>query len=229
MTDWVLFDLDGTVCDDRHRGHHILGGTKDWDSYHAACRDDILIPGAKALFDLLDPHYNIGFLSGREGKGDVPDLTYDWLMGNGMVQQHHDIPPIWLRPSPYKGPRTMIWKADMINQMNADGNTVRLLVDDHIDAAAVITERTGVPVLTVRGFRNWGDPVEAEFNPEELIIDVYRSGMRAPVSVRVTHKPTGLYDDAQGFSEMRARAEALSKLRQRVHALEEKADVEEGA
>lgn len=46
----IVFDLDGTLADDGHREHFLTGhglkswdGKKDWDSYFAACYDDIPI------------------------------------------------------------------------------------------------------------------------------------------------------------------------------------------
>lgn len=36
----VIFDLDGTVCDTRHRLHHLLQEPKDWGAWNAACSDD---------------------------------------------------------------------------------------------------------------------------------------------------------------------------------------------
>lgn len=36
----VIFDLDGTVCDTRHRLYHLLKEPKDWDAWNAACSDD---------------------------------------------------------------------------------------------------------------------------------------------------------------------------------------------
>jgi predicted kinase len=37
----IIFDLDGTIADIGHRTHFVRGGNKDWDSFFAACVDDI--------------------------------------------------------------------------------------------------------------------------------------------------------------------------------------------
>jgi FMN phosphatase YigB (HAD superfamily) len=37
---WVIFDLDGTLADIKHRLHYIEGEKKDWNSFNAACEQD---------------------------------------------------------------------------------------------------------------------------------------------------------------------------------------------
>lgn len=41
---FAIVDLDGTICDDRHRRHLIKpAGPDRYDEYHAACGDDLLM------------------------------------------------------------------------------------------------------------------------------------------------------------------------------------------
>ena len=79
----IVFDLDGTLSDGKHREHFITGETKDWDAYFAACDEDQPICHVLEVLDALasEGSHEIEIWSGRgEGpNGSVRDKTLAWL------------------------------------------------------------------------------------------------------------------------------------------------------
>jgi phosphoglycolate phosphatase-like HAD superfamily hydrolase len=82
----VIFDLDGTLADGRHRLH--LLPTKDydktasWTRFNMAAVDDIPFQDNIDLCNVLGLHYKVVILTGRS---DVArQITLDWLW-------HHDV------------------------------------------------------------------------------------------------------------------------------------------
>lgn len=49
MTDCVIFDLDGTLADCRHRLHHILNKPKDYQAFYDALVDDEPIESVRSI------------------------------------------------------------------------------------------------------------------------------------------------------------------------------------
>lgn len=74
----VIFDLDGTLADIRHRVHFVRGGNKDYDAFFAACVDDILnLPVAESLWAHVRAGHDVEIWSGRSDI--VHKQTMDWL------------------------------------------------------------------------------------------------------------------------------------------------------
>lgn len=64
----VVFDIDGTLADNKHRAHLIEGPKKDWDKFYdpQLVAKDPLIEGTKEiLFFMQELKYQIIFLTGR--------------------------------------------------------------------------------------------------------------------------------------------------------------------
>ena len=74
----IVFDLDGTLSDDRHRRHHVEKHPKDFDSYHNAAYEDLphrhILATLIALFN--DAHV-IEIWTGR--RDNHWRKTDDWL------------------------------------------------------------------------------------------------------------------------------------------------------
>lgn len=84
----IVFDLDGTLADGKHREHFITGETKDWDAFfEASDRDQPIWPVIEIALAVLRGHDRIGYphcveiWSGRgEGEaGSVRTKTIRWL------------------------------------------------------------------------------------------------------------------------------------------------------
>jgi len=93
----VVFDLDGTIADVRHRMHYIrpnpavdpVTGKKvkrRFDLFHAACVDDGVIEPVAALYRrfVADPDVTVVVLSGRDHA--TLDATVDWFDRMGLPQ-----------------------------------------------------------------------------------------------------------------------------------------------
>ncbi len=92
----VVFDLDGTLADVRHRMHHIrpdppvdpMTGKKvkrRFDLFHHACVDDGLIGPVAYFYNrfVADPVATVVVLSGRDHA--TYDKTVDWFKRNGLA------------------------------------------------------------------------------------------------------------------------------------------------
>lgn len=82
MSDIIIFDLDGTVCDCTHRLKYLETKPKDWDSFYGAVGQDEPITQSVELLKLLLPRYRIIFLSGR--RESCRDDTNKWLKRYGL-------------------------------------------------------------------------------------------------------------------------------------------------
>ena len=58
--DIVVFDIDGTIADNTHRQHHLMGDRKNWDSYNAGSSRRLLMINDKNIIDqeTLDAYKN---------------------------------------------------------------------------------------------------------------------------------------------------------------------------
>lgn len=77
--DFVLCDLDGTLCDITHRLNHVNGLEKDWGHFFAGIPGDTIRPETiKILNDARARGCKIFFVSARPD--DYKDLTVEWLV-----------------------------------------------------------------------------------------------------------------------------------------------------
>lgn len=70
---YIIFDLDGTLCNVDHRLHYISGDEKDWGSFNAACKYDVPYTKIEAIYrkmcnDNSATNFPAIFMSGREEK-----------------------------------------------------------------------------------------------------------------------------------------------------------------
>lgn len=97
-----VFDLDGTLCDDTHRAHHIARTNPDgterkvdnsnWDTYHLACVDDEVIEEMASVVKILRaiPAVQVWYLSGRT---DIAlEQTKQWLADRDLFWEDRKIP-----------------------------------------------------------------------------------------------------------------------------------------
>lgn len=82
---FVVFDLDGTLCDISHRLHHIQREPKDWGGFFATCvNDEPKWPIIQTLLTFtLSDVCGVEIWSGRSDQ--VYLQTVGWL-------QHHGVP-----------------------------------------------------------------------------------------------------------------------------------------
>lgn len=120
----VVFDIDGTIADNSHRQHHLMGGKKDWKSYNATMLDDGKIFDVALLLMELSEKHPIILCTGREE--DYRPVTWTWLERNGLDSYVHDI---YMRPHlDYRS--DAIVKVELLNRIKEDYGTPFLWFDD---------------------------------------------------------------------------------------------------
>lgn len=147
----IIWDLDSTLCDTRHRRHLMpekhLWGTDEasWDEYSRGCAGDAAIPGALALYRLLEPRYTMTILSARAGLPEVYRATHTWLKDHGIRRYRSLI----LRPA--NSPASISpteWKRERVQYMLDQGTKIHLAIDDHPGSAVMFAD-LGIPTLVV--------------------------------------------------------------------------------
>lgn len=81
---FVIFDLDGTLCDSAHRNH--LAQSKDWHAFHMACPDDPVIQPLADLMAWLGVLHPVVLLTGRNEA--YRELTVQWLERAGLAGRY---------------------------------------------------------------------------------------------------------------------------------------------
>ncbi len=138
----VIWDLDGTLSDDRARAHFVeveRGKQRDWKSYFDAIGED---PPIAASMEVLRAMHAAGlrilFLTGR------PDYTRPkterWLEANGLTEYDALI----MRPEGERRPAGY-FKAEVVDRLRDEYELV-CAFEDRIDVAQHLRE-AGVPVF----------------------------------------------------------------------------------
>lgn len=78
-----VFDLDGTLCDVRHRRHWVASKPQNWAAFNAAiAHDGVNVPVFQALRGLQSAGNKVILLSGREDSNR--GVTEEWLFRHGV-------------------------------------------------------------------------------------------------------------------------------------------------
>ena len=86
----VVFDIDGTIADNKHRQHHLMGDKKDWKAYNATILDDELYWDiSDLLVDLSEQGHDIILCTGREKIYEK--VTGDWMIKHGLNKHVIDL------------------------------------------------------------------------------------------------------------------------------------------
>ncbi|HET7461760.1 MAG TPA: HAD family acid phosphatase [Longimicrobium sp.] len=138
----VIWDLDGTLSDDRARAHFVeveQGKKRDWKSYFDAIGEDPPIAASMEVLRAMHAAGNrIVFLTGR------PDhtrrTTERWLKANGLTEYDRLVmrPPRDFRPSG-------AFKVDEVARLRREYELV-CAFEDRIDVADAL-RGAGVPVF----------------------------------------------------------------------------------
>jgi predicted secreted acid phosphatase len=80
----IVFDLDGTLCDVRHRRQYVATKPRNWNAWNAGIVNDAPIPQVLEVFDALKDRFPIFFVSGRSD--DYRDVTIQWLEKYGITE-----------------------------------------------------------------------------------------------------------------------------------------------
>lgn len=78
----AVFDIDGTVSDNRHRLHLIRGKNKEWRKYLGKAGEDPVVEEGVELFRKLSEDHDIVFMTMRSE--EIRGITEDWLERKGL-------------------------------------------------------------------------------------------------------------------------------------------------
>jgi beta-phosphoglucomutase-like phosphatase (HAD superfamily) len=138
----VIWDLDGTLSDDRARAHFVeveTGIKRDWKSYFDAIEEDPPIAASIALLQALHRDgIRIVYLTGRPER--TRPQTERWLQANGLDE--YDL--LMMRPDSERRPAGE-FKYDAIDVLREKFEIV-CAFEDRIDVAEHL-RRAGVPVF----------------------------------------------------------------------------------
>jgi hypothetical protein len=142
----VIWDLDGTLSDDRARAHFVEveeGRKRDWKSYFDAIGSDPPIAASMEVLRALHAAGNrVVFLTGRPEH--TRKTTERWLKANGLREYDRLVmrPPRDFRPSG-------AFKADEIARLRREYELV-CAFEDRIDVADAL-RGAGVPIFLYGG------------------------------------------------------------------------------
>ncbi len=138
----VIWDLDGTLADDRARAHYVeveRGQKRDWKSYFDAIDEDPPIAASMELLQAMHAHgIRIIFLTGRPEY--TRPKTQRWLEANGLTDYDH----LLMRPEGEYRPAGE-FKVEEIHRLKEIYEIV-CAFEDRIDVADHI-RLAGIPVF----------------------------------------------------------------------------------
>lgn len=79
-----VFDLDGTLCDVRHRRQYVATKPRNWDAWNAGLSQDNPIEPVLEVLNALKDRFAIFFVSGRSD--DYRQQTVQWLESQGIME-----------------------------------------------------------------------------------------------------------------------------------------------
>ena len=139
----VVWDLDGTLSDDRARAHYVeveAGRQRDWRSYFDAIDEDAPIAASMEVLRALRAHGNrVVFLTGRPEY--TRPKTEKWLRANGLTGYDRLV----MRPSEGDWRPAGEFKVEEIVRLREEYELV-CAFEDRIDVAEHL-RRAGVPVF----------------------------------------------------------------------------------
>ncbi len=123
----IIYDLDGTIADDSHRKHHVLGEKKDFAAYRSLMKND------KPNWPVIEQ-----MVKDSQGGADIVILTAreDDLVMMTLRQLHkfqitEYISSMFMRPTGYYVPGHQ-FKEETLHLMVREGFVVTAIVDDDV-------------------------------------------------------------------------------------------------
>jgi len=136
-----IFDIDGTIADNKHRTHHLEKSPKDWDAYHAGVSLDVTFPHIETLAFRLSEHSPIIYCTGRhEGQRQI---TEEWLLINTLTKHAG----LYMRKEGDHRPDHII-KLELLEQIRADGYEPVMAFDDR-NSVVKMWRDAGIPCAQV--------------------------------------------------------------------------------
>jgi phosphoglycolate phosphatase-like HAD superfamily hydrolase len=143
MTTCYIFDIDGTLADNKHRTHHLEKSPKDWDAYHKGVDLDGSFNRVTAVALALQAYgFDLVYCTGRrEGQRQI---TQEWLLGQGL---RGDEANLYMRKEGDHRPDHII-KLELLAKIRADGFDPVMAFDDR-NSVVKMWRDAGVPCAQV--------------------------------------------------------------------------------
>ena len=140
MVNCIVFDVDGTLADCRHRLHHVRHpGKKDWKSFFAEMADDpVHTPVALLFHALLGAVVPLVVCSARPE--EYREVTEKWLWEN-----FHFRCPLYMRQTGDFREDSLV-KREMLARVRQDGWNPIAIIDDR-DRVVGMWLDSGIPVF----------------------------------------------------------------------------------
>ena len=143
MRNCIVFDIDGTIADNKHRSHYVRDKPKNWPQYKSLLHLDTPFNDIVNIMKLFyETDHIINLCSGREVT-EYPD-TEKWLKRYNIF---HMIKYVYMREERDYRPDDII-KIELIEEMRNDGYEPILWFDDRDRVVKAIREQ-GIRVLQV--------------------------------------------------------------------------------
>ncbi len=137
----ALIDLDGVICDDRHRVEHAL--RRDWCSYFGMMGADTVWRQGRELYEACTlTGWDVAYLTGR--RDQFRPVTRRWLDRHGFDA---DL-PLLMRPDDSSS-RLAEFKAGIVADLLGDYEAL-ILFDDDPEVIKVVGQVPGVRVRHCR-------------------------------------------------------------------------------
>lgn len=108
----ALFDMDGTLSDDRHRRPlYIPGQYSDYWKRENMLADPVFPEATRIMADLRGQGWSIGILCARSESHNI-GVTKEWLANNNIGYDY-----MWLKPESSQGSLPPDFKADIMGQL----------------------------------------------------------------------------------------------------------------
>lgn len=206
----VIWDLDGTLSDDRARAHFVeveAGRARDWKSYFDAIDQDPPIAASMEVLRALHAQgLRIVFLTGRPEH--ARPKTERWLKANGLTEYDR----LLMRPAGdfrHSGP----FKVEVVAKLRRDYELV-CAFEDRIDVADALRE-AGVPVfLYGAGAEAAAEALEAVDADQDELAE-RKQAREGRERAKPARKPAAASGSARRPPSNRARASARDRAAER--------------
>lgn len=122
----VVFDIDGTLADYRHRIRFLEGPEKDWDAFFDGMSDDgVFQPVCELLWMFYRSGTNVVFVTGRPERFRA--VTKDWLARKLSIEVKDE--NLLMRPDRNRRADVVI-KAEALAELEARGMRPFLAIED---------------------------------------------------------------------------------------------------
>ncbi|MET7640115.1 hypothetical protein [Streptomyces sp. NPDC005438] len=128
----AVFDLDGTLCDTRHRLHLIESTPRDWNAFFRAAPQDPPLDEGVRLARQWAERCELGYVTGRPERCRAD--TERWLDQHGLPQGE-----LWMRGERDRRP-AKVAKLELLTRLAAR-RRVAVVVDDDAQVCAAYRRR----------------------------------------------------------------------------------------